>query len=69
MKCTANLQDVLRRFLFSGVDELASKNFLDYFPEYMLENGTVNEKRSVIGKSFENRPWDNRGEFIGDKFL
>uniref|UniRef100_A0A7C8YV50 Phytochromobilin:ferredoxin oxidoreductase n=1 Tax=Opuntia streptacantha TaxID=393608 RepID=A0A7C8YV50_OPUST len=65
----ARARDVLRRFLFSGVDELASKNFLDYFPEYRLENGAVNEKRSVIGKAFENRPWDNRGEFIGDKFL
>jgi len=69
VKYTPGPQDVLRRFLFSGVDELASKNFLDYFPEYGLENGAVNEKRSVIGKAFENRPWDNRGEFIGDKFL
>lgn len=65
----ARARDVLRRFLFSGVDELASKNFLDYFPEYRLDNGTVNEKRSVIGKSFEKRPWDNRGEFIGETFL
>jgi phytochromobilin:ferredoxin oxidoreductase len=39
---------------------------LDYFPEYRCEDGSVNEKRSILGKSFENRPWDARGEFIGD---
>ncbi|XP_040991849.1 phytochromobilin:ferredoxin oxidoreductase, chloroplastic [Juglans microcarpa x Juglans regia] len=59
-------KDVLRNFLFNGIDELGSRTFLDYFPEYRREDGTINEKRSVMGKSFENRPWDTKGNFIGD---
>ncbi|KAL9269055.1 Phytochromobilin:ferredoxin oxidoreductase, chloroplastic-like protein [Drosera capensis] len=59
-------KDLLRNFLFKGVDELGSKTFLDYFPEYRLVDGTVNEKRSIIGKSFERRPWSQTGDFIGD---
>ncbi|GMH11461.1 hypothetical protein Nepgr_013302 [Nepenthes gracilis] len=61
-------KDLLRIFLFNGVDELGSKTFLDYFPEYKLEDGTVNDKRSIMGKSFENRPWNSKGEFIGTNF-
>uniref|UniRef100_A0A5B6ZGD9 Phytochromobilin:ferredoxin oxidoreductase n=1 Tax=Davidia involucrata TaxID=16924 RepID=A0A5B6ZGD9_DAVIN len=61
-------KDLVRSFLFNGINELGSKTFLDYFPEYQCEDGTINEKRSVIGKSFENRPWDTRGEFIGNSF-
>ncbi|XP_021738066.1 phytochromobilin:ferredoxin oxidoreductase, chloroplastic-like [Chenopodium quinoa] len=57
-------RNLLRSFLFNGVDELGSKTFLDYFPEYKLDDGTLNEKRSIMGKSFENRPWDSRGELI-----
>uniref|UniRef100_A0A803N5Q7 Phytochromobilin:ferredoxin oxidoreductase n=1 Tax=Chenopodium quinoa TaxID=63459 RepID=A0A803N5Q7_CHEQI len=57
-------KNLLRSFLFNGVDELGSKTFLDYFPEYKLDDGTLNEKRSIMGKSFENRPWDSRGELI-----
>ncbi|KAJ8529069.1 hypothetical protein K7X08_035904 [Anisodus acutangulus] len=60
-------KDVITEFLFNGVNELGSKTFLDYFPEYICEDGRVNEKRSMIGKSFESRPWDARGEFIGDR--
>lgn len=56
----------MRSFLFNGVDELGTKTFLDYFPEYCCENGTINDKRSIIGKSFESRPWDTSGEFIGN---
>jgi phytochromobilin:ferredoxin oxidoreductase len=55
----------VRQFLFDGVDSLGSKTFLDYFPEYRLENGTVNNKRSMMGKSYETRPWNSQGEFIG----
>ncbi|KAK8649703.1 hypothetical protein V6N13_139369 [Hibiscus sabdariffa] len=55
-------KDLLRNFLFSGIDELGSKTFLDYFPEYWSEDGTISEKRSIIGKGFENRPWDKNGE-------
>jgi phytochromobilin:ferredoxin oxidoreductase len=55
---------LLRSFLFNGIDELGSRTFLDYFPEYRCEDGAINEKRSIVGKSFENRPWDTRGEFI-----
>ncbi|KAJ6302994.1 hypothetical protein OIU77_016976 [Salix suchowensis] len=62
----SHAQDLVRNFLFDGLDELGSKGFLDYFPEYRREDGSVNEKRSILGKSFENRPWDARGEFIGD---
>ncbi|KAM7497110.1 hypothetical protein LguiA_021524 [Lonicera macranthoides] len=59
-------KEVVNEFLFSGINELGSKTFLDYFPEYKCEDGTVNTKRSIIGKSFEERPWDTRGEFIGN---
>ncbi|KAK9059105.1 hypothetical protein SSX86_021724 [Deinandra increscens subsp. villosa] len=61
-------KDVVKKFLFHGVNELGNKTFLDYFPEYECEDGSVNEKRSMVGKSFENRPWDDRGVFIGDTF-
>lgn len=47
------------------MNELGSDTFLDYFPEYKSEDGTVNLKRSIIGKSYENRPWDAKGDFIG----
>ncbi|KVH91465.1 Ferredoxin-dependent bilin reductase [Cynara cardunculus var. scolymus] len=59
-------KDVVKRFLFNGVNELGSKSFLDYFPEYECKDGSINEKRSIVGKSFENRPWDTEGVFIGD---
>ncbi|KAJ4772570.1 Phycoerythrobilin:ferredoxin oxidoreductase [Rhynchospora pubera] len=59
-------KDLVRQFLFDGVDSLGSKTFLDYFPEYRLENGTVNKKRSMVGKSYETRPWNSAGEFIAD---
>ncbi|KAI3414659.1 uncharacterized protein J3R85_016078 [Psidium guajava] len=58
-------KNVVRGFLFDGVDSLGSKMFLDYFPEYRCEGGRVNEKRSMIGKSFATRPWNRKGEFIG----
>lgn len=61
-----DLQDLLRNFLFSGINELASKTFLDYFPEYSCEGGAINEKRSILGKSFESRPWNSSGEFVGN---
>lgn len=60
------LQDLLRNFLFSGINDLGSKTFLDYFPEYICQGGTINEKRSILGKSFERRPWSSSGEFIGN---
>ena len=59
---------LLRNFLFNGIDELGSKSFLDYFPEYRCKDGTVNERRSIVGKSFESRPWDTNGEFTGKLF-
>ncbi|XP_078178989.1 phytochromobilin:ferredoxin oxidoreductase, chloroplast / phytochromobilin synthase (HY2) isoform X2 [Carex rostrata] len=58
-------KDLVRQFLFDGVDSLGSKTFLDYFPEYRLENGAVNKRRSMVGKSYETRPWNPQGEFIG----
>ncbi|KAF2311787.1 hypothetical protein GH714_026718 [Hevea brasiliensis] len=59
-------KDVIKNFLFNGIDELGSKGFLDYFPEYRCNDGNINENRSIIGKSFEYRPWDAKGEFIGN---
>ncbi|CAL1403660.1 unnamed protein product [Linum trigynum] len=59
-------KDVIRNFLFHGIEELGSKGFLDYFPEYRCQDGTVNQNRSMIGKSFESRPWDASGEFIAN---
>ncbi|KAI5671083.1 hypothetical protein M9H77_11447 [Catharanthus roseus] len=59
-------EEIVRNFLFKGVNELGSKTFLDYFPEYRTENGGISEKRSMIGKSFESRPWNAEGEFIGN---
>jgi phytochromobilin:ferredoxin oxidoreductase len=61
-------KEVVNNFLFNGSTELGSKTFLDYFPEYRCEDGTLSEKRSIVGKSFEKRPWDARGEFIGNTF-
>ncbi|KAK4408301.1 Phytochromobilin:ferredoxin oxidoreductase, chloroplastic [Sesamum angolense] len=62
-------KEIIRSFLFNGVDDLGSKTFINYFPEYKSEDGTINQKRSMIGKSFESRPWDARGEFIVRKLL
>ncbi|KAL8480021.1 hypothetical protein ACS0TY_026815 [Phlomoides rotata] len=59
-------KELVRSFLFNGVDELGNKTFIDYFPEYECDDGTINQKRSMIGKSFESRPWNTRGEFIGN---
>ncbi|KAJ1287053.1 hypothetical protein BS78_03G401200 [Paspalum vaginatum] len=58
-------KDLVEEFLFEGVGALGTKSFLDYFPEYTRDDGTVNKKRSMVGKSFETRPWDARGEFVG----
>ncbi|PIA48235.1 hypothetical protein AQUCO_01400666v1 [Aquilegia coerulea] len=59
-------KDIINNFLFNGIKTLGSKGFLDYFPEYRCEDGTINQKRSVIGKSFQSRPWDTGGNFIGN---
>ncbi|KAI4386229.1 hypothetical protein MLD38_004178 [Melastoma candidum] len=61
----ADTKTVIRRFLFDGVDSLGSKTFLDYFPEYQCKDGSINEKRSMVGKSFASRPWSPSGKFIG----
>lgn len=60
------VQEIIKSFLFHGVDELGDRTFIDYFPDYECDDGTINKKRSMIGKSFESRPWDSKGEFIGD---
>ncbi|RYR45235.1 hypothetical protein Ahy_A07g031084 [Arachis hypogaea] len=62
-------KDLLRGFLFNGVDVLGSKTFNDYFPHYCSKDGDLNNKGSIIGKSFENRPWDERGEFLGEGII
>lgn len=61
-------QDLLINFLFNGVNELGSKKFSDYFPHHSFEEGTLNKKGGVVLKSFENRPWNARGEFLGKLF-
>ncbi|KAL6202726.1 hypothetical protein ACLB2K_026431 [Fragaria x ananassa] len=61
-------KDLLVNFLFNGIDNLGSKSFLEYFPEYCCEDGTINQNRSIIGKSYENRPWDRKGEFVSNNF-
>ncbi|XBI32397.1 hypothetical protein VPH35_055852 [Triticum aestivum] len=63
----SHAKDLVTEFLFEGVHSLGTKSFLDYFREYACDDGTVNKKRSMIGKSFEDRPWDATGEFIGGK--
>ncbi|XP_031474281.1 phytochromobilin:ferredoxin oxidoreductase, chloroplastic isoform X2 [Nymphaea colorata] len=42
-------EELVRDFLFYGVDSLGSKKFLDFFPQYRCEDGTINKKRSIIG--------------------
>ncbi|KAK7386038.1 hypothetical protein VNO78_32095 [Psophocarpus tetragonolobus] len=61
-------KDLLRNFLFNGVDELGRKTFNDYFPHYCTEEEIVKKKGNIVGKSFENRPWNARGEFLGNRF-
>lgn len=56
----------MTEFLFEGVNTLGTKSFLDYFPEYASDDGAIIKKRSMIGKSFETRPWNAHGEFVGD---
>jgi len=56
----------VREFLIEGVGSLGTKSFLEYFPEYAQQDGTVNRKRSMAGKSFGTRPWDAHGRFVGD---
>ncbi|CAN6485921.1 unnamed protein product [Victoria cruziana] len=58
-------EELVRDFLFRGVDSLGSKTFLDFFPQYRCEDGTISKRRSIIGKSFKTRPWDVNGEFLG----
>ncbi|XP_006646678.2 phytochromobilin:ferredoxin oxidoreductase, chloroplastic [Oryza brachyantha] len=59
-------EDLVKEFLFEGVNLLGTKSFLDYFPEYTSDDGSINKKRSMIGKSFETRPWNANGELIGN---
>lgn len=51
-------------FLFNGVTSMGKESFLDYFPEYRSEDGSIKKERSVIGKSCFFRPWDKEGNFI-----
>ncbi|XP_077219276.1 phytochromobilin:ferredoxin oxidoreductase, chloroplast / phytochromobilin synthase (HY2) [Tasmannia lanceolata] len=62
----SHAKDLLKSFLFNGVHSLGSKTFLDYFPEYRCEDGTINKNRSIMGKSFGTRPWNASGEYIGN---
>lgn len=53
----------ISEFLFNGVNTLGEKEFLDYFPEYRGADGGIIKQRSVVGKSYEVRPWNKDGIF------
>eukprot|EP01018_Ginkgo_biloba_P030134 Gb_11379 [translate_table: standard] len=57
-------QEFISHFLFNGALTLGDKRFLDFFPEYKCSDGTVNKKRSMAGKSFSQRPWNQDGSFL-----
>ncbi|XP_024537867.1 phytochromobilin:ferredoxin oxidoreductase, chloroplastic [Selaginella moellendorffii] len=54
----------IHEFLFNGLHDLGTSSFTEYFPEYRCEDGTVNTARSIIGKSYSERPWNDTGTFI-----
>jgi phytochromobilin:ferredoxin oxidoreductase len=54
----------MEHFLFAGLDNLGSKTFLDYFPQFRDADGSVSKQRSKVGKSHLVRPWDKDGNFI-----
>ena len=60
-------QDYIHNFLFDGYESLGTKTFLDYFPLYRGPDGSVLKKRSVAGRAYSTRPWDEEGRFIGNK--
>ncbi|KAF6171627.1 hypothetical protein GIB67_030393, partial [Kingdonia uniflora] len=49
----------------SWLSSFEEVNRREHVKEYRCEDGTINEKRSMNGKSFETRPWDTGGEFVG----
>ncbi|KAJ7555447.1 hypothetical protein O6H91_05G038300 [Diphasiastrum complanatum] len=54
----------IKEFLFSGLESLGTKKFLDYFPEYKGDDGSLSTVRSVAGRSYAKRPWGEDGKFI-----
>jgi phytochromobilin:ferredoxin oxidoreductase len=59
----ALLQRYISEFMFNGVNTLGTKGFLDYFPEYNMSDGSISKQRSVLGRSYAQRPWDSSGHF------
>ncbi|CAI5494695.1 unnamed protein product, partial [Closterium sp. Naga37s-1] len=57
-------QEFIEGFLFAGSHELGTKGFLDYFPDYRQEDGSIAKKRSMKGKAYSSRPWDAHGRLI-----
>jgi phytochromobilin:ferredoxin oxidoreductase len=57
-------QDYIHNFLFHGHEKMGEKTFLDYFPQYRTSDGKLSIKRSVSGRKYEKRPWDEAGNFI-----
>ncbi|KAH7445532.1 hypothetical protein KP509_01G013600 [Ceratopteris richardii] len=53
----------IKDFLFNGATTLGTETFLDYFPEYRCADGSINKERSIVGKSYVKRPWDEHGNF------
>lgn len=60
------LQDYIHGFLFDGLHSLGLKGFLDYFPQYRLPDGSICKKRSMAGRSYTSRPWDDQGRLLLD---
>ncbi|CAM6090834.1 unnamed protein product [Calypogeia fissa] len=58
-------EDYMKGFLFADMDNLGRKSFLDYFPKFRDPNGSVVKKRSVSGKGYPTRPWDEDGNYVG----
>ncbi|GJP44185.1 hypothetical protein CLOM_g3574 [Closterium sp. NIES-68] len=57
-------EEFIEGFLFAGSHELGTKAFLDYFPDYRMEDGSIAKKRSMKGKAYSSRPWDASGKLI-----
>ena len=61
---TERCEEFIEGFLFAGSEDLGTKDFLDYFPQYRLPDGSICRKRSMAGKSYSSRPWDFDGNLI-----
>lgn len=54
----------IHEFLFDGLATLGTKTFVDYFPQYRQSDGSMCRKRSILGRSYATRPWDENGRLV-----